>query len=97
MNKQTKICTVASAIAFILLCIKTFTGIDIQCTEEMITAIATIIVVGGTWACSHWFNQDFTEVSAKHTGKMRAEKAAMKEGYVGEDFESEGEEIDEEL
>lgn len=33
-----------------------------------------------------YYNNDFTEIAAKHTGAMRQEKAERKEGYIGDYF-----------
>lgn len=33
-----------------------------------------------------YFNNDYTEVAAKHTAEMRQEKAELKKGYIGDKF-----------
>lgn len=88
MSKETKIQTVAACIAAIIALLRIFgvTEFD-NLTEDMIAAIATAIVMIGTWAyASHWKNNDFTPEACESTGEMRARKAEAKEDYAGEQF-----------
>lgn len=82
MNRKTKalITAVASAIAFIILCINTFAGTNIQIPEEVINAIATLLAVGIMWTISHYFNQDHSDIAGKFTPIMRKIKELEKEG-----------------
>ena len=80
MNKETIITAVASVIAFIILCINTFAGTDIQVPEDVINAIATLLAVGGMWFISHYFNQDYSEVAKIITPIMRKIKILVKHG-----------------
>lgn len=98
MSKETKIQTVAALIAAIIALLRIFgiTEFD-NLTEDMIAAIATSIVMVGTWAyASHWKNNDFTEEACESTGEMRAKKAELKGEVVGEQFYSDSDEILEE-
>ena len=95
MSRETKIQTVAALIAAIIALLRIFgiTEFD-NLTEDMIAAIATAIVMVGTWAyASHWKNNDFTEEACKATGEMRAKKAEAKENSVGESFYNDAEEV----
>ena len=95
MSRETKIQTVAALIAAIIALLRIFgiTEFD-NLTEDMIAAIATAIVMVGTWAyASHWKNNDFTEEACEATGEMRAKKAESKENSVGEPFYNDTEEV----
>ena len=95
MSRETKIQTVAALIAAIIALLRIFgiTEFD-NLTEDMIAAIATAIVMVGTWAyASHWKNNDFTEEACESTGEMRAKKAEAKESSVGESFYNDTEEV----
>lgn len=80
MDKRTLITAVASVIAFIILCINTFAGTDIQVPEDAINAIATLLAVGIMWFISHYFNQDYSEVARIMTPIMRKVKKLLKLG-----------------
>lgn len=98
MSKETKIQTVAALIAAIIALLRIFgiTEFD-NLTEDMIAAIATSIVMVGTWAyASHWKNNDFTEEACEATGEMRAKKAESKGEVIGEQFYSNPNELLEE-
>ena len=95
MSRETKIQTVAALIAAIIALLRIFgiTEFD-NLTEDMISAIATAIVMVGTWAyASHWKNNDFTKEACEATGEMRAKKAEAKESSVGESFYNDTEEV----
>ena len=95
MSRETKIQTVAALIAAVIALLRIFgiTEFD-NMTEDMIAAIATAIVMVGTWAyASHWKNNDFTEEACEATGEMRAKKAEAKENFVGESFYNDTEEV----
>ena len=59
---------------------------------KVLSVIANFIIV----FCATWFNNDYTEVAARHTGDMRQEKLEMKDDYVGERFfvDADGEPIE---
>ena len=95
MSRETKIQTVAALIAAVIALLRIFgiTEFD-NLTEDMIAAIATAIVMVGTWAyASHWKNNDFTEEAWEATGEIRAKKAEAKENSVGESFYDDTEEV----
>lgn len=82
MDRKTKalITAVASAIAFIILCINMLTGLTIELSPETINAVATLIAVGIMWAISHYFNQDYSGIAGKMTPIMRKIKILVKQG-----------------
>lgn len=82
MDRKTKalITAVASAIAFIILCINTLAGTNIQVPEDVINAIATLLAVGVMWFISHYFNQDYSWIAGKATPVMRKIKELEKAG-----------------
>ena len=49
-------------------------------------AILTIISDFAVAFLTTFFNNDYTEVAAKHTAEMRQEKAELKKGYIGDKF-----------
>lgn len=88
MNKETKIRTVASVLAFALVCVKSLWGVDLSeiFTPEVLTTLATLIVAGVTWAISHYKNNDYTKEACEGTGLTRYLKAQKKGEIVGENF-----------
>lgn len=87
MSKETKIQTVAAAIAALLGILRMFgiTAVE-DVTQDTIIAWATVIVVIGTWAyASHYKNNDFTKEACEHTGLMRLAKKRNK-NFIGENF-----------
>ena len=94
MSKETKIQTVAACIAAIIALLRIFgiTAFD-NLTEDMIAAIATAIVMIGTWAyASHYKNNDFTPEACRGTGVTRQLKQEKFAGYMGDVFYPEEEE-----
>lgn len=76
-------------------------GFD-NATVDLIYKVVSIVLNFVIVACATYFNNDYNEISAKHTGNMRQEKAELKQDYVGERFydepelhEIEGGDIDE--
>lgn len=49
-------------------------------------AVLTIISDFAVAFLTTYFNNDYTEVAARHTAEMRQEKAERKEGYIGDKF-----------
>jgi fatty acid desaturase len=49
-------------------------------------AVLTIISDFAVAFLTTFFNNDYTEVAAKHTAEMRQEKAELKKGYIGDKF-----------
>ena len=80
MNKETIITAVASVIVFIILCVNTFAGTDIQVPEDVIMSIATLLAAGIMWAISHYYNQDYSAVAQKITPIMRKIKVLERAG-----------------
>ena len=83
MSRETKIQTVAALIAAVIALLRIFgiTEFD-NLTEDMIAAIATAIVMVGTWAyATHWKNNDFTQAASAGT----AVTAKVKSGAISYD------------
>ena len=49
-------------------------------------AVLTIISDFAVAFLTTYFNNDYTEVAAKHTADMRQHKAELEEGYIGDRF-----------
>ncbi len=49
-------------------------------------AVLTIISDFAVAFLTTYFNNDYTEVAARHTAEMRQEKRELKEGYIGDRF-----------
>lgn len=73
MTRETKIQTVAAAIAAILAVLRMVGVTQVEdVTEDTIIAWATVIVMLATWAyASHWKNNDFTEAAKRGTQLTR--------------------------
>lgn len=73
MTRETKIQTVAAAIAAILAVLRMVGVTQVEnVTEDTIIAWATVIVMVVTWAyASHWKNNDFTEAAKRGTQLTR--------------------------
>lgn len=80
MNKQTLVTAIASLIAFVILCINTIAGTNLEVSEDVITSIATLLAVGVMWFISHYYNQDYSMVARKMTPIMRKIKKLVKAG-----------------
>ena len=88
MNAETRKQTV---IAFVTALVDFCTAFHIiEFTDDQIQAIykvALCIVTAIVWGyCSHYRNNDFTEVAAEHTADMRQHKAELDEDYIGDRF-----------
>lgn len=88
MNAETRKQTV---IAFVTALVDFCTAFHIiEFTDDQIQAIykvALCIVTAIVWGyCSHYRNNDFTEVAAEHTADMRQHKAELEEDYIGDRF-----------
>ena len=101
MNEETRRQTIIAFITAILdfltaFHIIEFTDDQLQAIYKVLLCIITAIVWG---YCSHYRNNDFTEVAAEHTAEMRQHKAELEDDYVGERFFTEKpvELIDDEL
>lgn len=80
MNKQTLVTAIASLIAYVLLCINTIAGTNLEVSEDVITSIATLLAVGVMLSISHYYNQDYSMVARKMTPIMRIIKKLLKAG-----------------
>ena len=101
MNKGTKIRT-ALRIAFSIYTAFCMWQVSIGKLSEQLKApwlvalCAIIIVVSGITVdvLTTYYNNDYTEVAAKHTGEMRQEKLEKKENYVGDYFYTSEDEVE---
>lgn len=93
MNKGTKIRT-ALRIAFSIYTAFCMWQVSIGKLSEQLNApwlvalCAIVIVVSGIIVdiLTTYYNNDYTEVAAKHTGEMRQEKLEQQANYVGDYF-----------
>lgn len=85
MNTETKIRTVAAVLTYIVLWVKSMWGLDLSelFTPEVITSIATLVVVGGVWFASHFYNNDYTAEAAEGTNRARFLKFLRKTKAFG--------------
>ncbi len=89
-RKQTVIAFVTAMVDFCTAFhIIEFTNDQIQAIYKVALCIVTAIVWG---YCSHYRNNDFTEVAAEHTADMRQHKAELEEDYIGDRFFTDDEE-----
>lgn len=101
MNKGTKIRT-ALRIAFSIYTAFCMWQVSIGKLSEQLNApwlvalCAIVIVVSGIAVdvLTTYYNNDYTEVAAKHTGEMRQEKREPKENYVGDFFYTNEDEVE---
>lgn len=101
MNKGTKIRT-ALRIAFSIYTAFCMWQVSIGKLSEQLKApwlvalCAIIIVVSGIAvdALTTYYNNDYTEVAAKHTGEMRQEKQEQQANYVGDFFYTNEDEVE---
>ena len=83
-RKQTMIALITAVIDFLTAFhIIEFTDDQIQAIYKVTLCIVTAFVWG---YCSHYRNNDYTEVAAKHTAEMRQEKRELEDDYAGERF-----------
>ena len=82
MNREVMITTIVAVIVAILDLLKVFFGIDFGVGDEQVLAFVTLAV----GAVCYWRNQDWTKISAKHTGAARLEKKQRKGKITGENF-----------
>lgn len=59
-----------------------FNNESINLVYRVLSLIANFVIV----FCATYYNNDYTEVAARHTGEMRQEKLEQKENYVGDYF-----------
>lgn len=90
MNKETRMRTVGAVVIYVINFLVVFHIINFTNEQvEAITQITTMIITGIAWYLSHYYNNDFTEEAARHTGAMRQEKLEKKADYVGDMFYTE--------
>ena len=87
MNTGTKLRTVlAVAIAFYTAVLKTdvadFGNDTVNLIYQIVMKLATFVVI----FLITYYNNDYTEVAAKHTADMRQEKRELDPNYIGDRF-----------
>lgn len=92
MNTGTKLRTVLAVAtslntALMATDITEFHNHKLDITYKVVSIILNFIIV----ACVTYYNNDYTEIAAEHTGMMRLEKQKPDDG---EDFFEEGEGVD---
>jgi hypothetical protein len=99
MNDETRKQTVIALITAVIDCLTAFHIIEF--TDAQIQAIyklALCLVTAFVWGyCSHYRNNDFSEVASQHTAEMRQHKAELEDGYIGDRFFTDDSVEDEEV
>lgn len=85
MNTRTKEMTTMAVIAYVILGFALFTPLSLT------YKIVAYVIAGVVWACSHYFNQDFTVEACEGTGYGRYLKAQKRKDVWTEPMESEEE------
>ena len=67
-----------------------FSNPTLDTAYKVISVILNFIIV----ACATYYNNDYTDTAAWHTGMMRLEKEQNKGAITGEDFTDEAESFD---
>ena len=80
MDKKTLATAIASAIAFILLCVNTFAGTSIDIGDDVINSVAVLLATLIMWVISNYYNQDYSKIARKMTPIMRKIKQLEKAG-----------------
>lgn len=62
-------------------------------TVDLIYKICSVLLNFVIVACATYFNNDYTPEAAEATGMMRQMKAEKKEGYIGEVFHDEKDDL----
>lgn len=98
MNFGTKVRTIVSIIAFVNQALVTIGEIDFgnELSNQIYKWISLIFLVGAM-VTSHWYNNDFTPEACEGTGLTRLKKAQKKDDYIGEKFDDEVEDEQEDI
>ena len=62
---------------------------------KKLTIVWAFLTIAAGWtvdALTTYYNNDYTEVAAKHTADMRQHKAELQDGYIGDRFFTDDEE-----
>lgn len=101
MNKGTKIRTILRIATSLQNAAVMVTSAVTALSEQYHFTVLMVVWIAFTIACDFfisvittYYNNDYTEIAARNTGRTRQEKAQLKEGYIGEDFSEEGDPID---
>lgn len=98
MNFGTKIRTIVSIIALVNQALVTIGEVDFgnELSNQIYKWISLIFLVGAM-VTSHWYNNDFTPEACEGTGLTRLKKAQKKDSYIGEKFDDEVEDEQEDI
>ena len=95
MNDETRRQTIIAFITAVLDFLSAFHIIEF--TDDQLQAVykvALCIITAIVWGyCSHYRNNDFSEVAAQYTAEMRQHKAELSDDYGGERFFTEKPEL----
>ena len=98
MNFGTKLRTIVAIIALVNQALVTIGEVDFgnELSNQIYKWISLIFLVGAM-VTSHWYNNDFTPEACEGTGLTRLKKAQKKDGYIGEKFDDEVEDEQEDI
>lgn len=101
MNKGTKIRTILRIATSLQNAAVMVTSAVTALCEQYHFTVLMIVWIAFTIACDFfisaittYYNNDYTEIACRNTGRMRQEKLQEKIGYVGENFKEECDPID---
>lgn len=101
MNTGTKIRTALRIAVSLNTAVYTVTAAVGQLGWGWLTVAWSVLTIISDFAVAFvttYYNNDYTEVAAKHTAEMRQEKRELEEGYIGDRFftEAPDEEVEDE-
>lgn len=68
-----------------------FANVYVDLAYKIVSIILNFVIV----ALVTYYNNDYTETACEYTGMMRAKKASGDVTFIGEEFDEEGADIDE--
>ena len=80
MDEKTLATLIAAIITYGILAINTICNTNFEIPTDVLTSMSALIAAGIVWAISHYFNQDFTQISRRITPIMRKIKQMAKNG-----------------
>lgn len=89
MNTGTKLRTALRVAVSLNTAVYTVTAAVGQLGWGWLTVAWAVLTIISDFAVAYlttYYNNDYTEVAAKHTANMRQEKRELEEGYVGDRF-----------
>lgn len=80
MDKKTLATLIAAIITYGVLAVNTICNTNFEIPADVLLSFSMLIAAGIVWAISHYFNQDFSEISRRITTIMRTIKKMAKSG-----------------